>query len=215
MNLPLKRQPPLTGRSERKRQSVLAAATETFLKSGYLGASMDEIAASSGVSKQTIYKNFGSKEALFIEIVRRLTHAADVRVHTAPPEPTDVAAVERYLFDYAFRQLSIVLTSELMQLRRLVIGEAARFPELGKALYERGPKRAVSVLAGVFERLNARELLDCPDATVAATNFNWLAMAEPVNRAMFLTDDQLRPQDELRDVAREAVRVFLAAYGRR
>ena len=55
--------------SGRKRLSVLAAATETFMNSGFLGANMDEIAAASGVSKQTVYKNFGSKEALFIEVV--------------------------------------------------------------------------------------------------------------------------------------------------
>ena len=57
------------GRSARKRRAILDAATEVFLKSGYLGTNMDEIAALSSVSKQTVYKHFSSKEALFIEIV--------------------------------------------------------------------------------------------------------------------------------------------------
>ena len=58
-------------RSARKRQAILEAATEIFLINGYLGTNMDEIAGRSAVSKQTVYKHFSSKEALFIEIVSR------------------------------------------------------------------------------------------------------------------------------------------------
>ena len=199
--------------SGRKRLSVLAAATETFMKSGFLGANMDEIAAASGVSKQTVYKNFGSKEALFIEVVTAMMSDADQRVHTAPAEPESHKALERFLFDYAHRQLSVALTPDLMQLRRLVIGELARFPELARILHERGPQRAITVLSGIFERLQAKGLLDCPDPILAATNFNWLFMAEPVNRAMLLGDKGLPSDADMQRYATEAVRVFLKAYG--
>ncbi|KKC31720.1 TetR family transcriptional regulator [Devosia psychrophila] len=199
--------------SGRKRLNVLAAATETFMKSGFLGANMDEIAVASGVSKQTVYKNFRSKEALFIEVVTAMMGEADLRVHTAPMEPDSMETLERYLFAYAHRQLSVALTPALMQLRRLVIGELARFPDLARILHERGPQRAISVLADVFKRLEAQGLLTCPDATLAAIHFNWLFMAEPVNRAMLLGDDGLPSDAEMRRFAKEAVRVFLAAYG--
>ena len=63
-------------RSAQKRRAILDAATEVFLKCGYPGASMDEIAALSSVSKQTVYKHFESKEALFVEIVTSMTDAA-------------------------------------------------------------------------------------------------------------------------------------------
>lgn len=199
--------------SGRKRLNVLAAATETFMRSGFLGANMDEIAAASGVSKQTVYKNFGSKEALFIEVVTAMMREAELKVHTAPAEPDSMDALEGYLFDYAHRQLSVALTPTLMQLRRLVIGELARFPELARILHERGPQRAISVLADVFKRLEAKHLLSCPDPRLAATNFNWLFMAEPVNRAMLLGDPGLPSDTDMRRYAKEAVRVFLKAYG--
>src|SRR5450755_2546846 len=56
-------------RSARKRLAILDAATTIFLRQGYLGTSMDEIAARAGVSKQTVYKHFADKERLFVEIV--------------------------------------------------------------------------------------------------------------------------------------------------
>jgi AcrR family transcriptional regulator len=202
-----------SGRSAQKRKAILSAATEIFLKSGYLGTNMDEIAALSEVSKQTVYKHFSSKEALFIEIVTSMTGNAGDSVHNQIADMPDEADVADYLLDYATRQLLIVLTPRLMQLRRLVIGEVSRFPELAKVLYERGPQRAMTAIAAAFARLAERGVLDIDDPMAAASNFNWLVMAEPVNRAMLLGDDAIPTEAELRRHAAEGVRVFLTAYG--
>ena len=141
------------GRSARKRRAILQAATEVFLRDGYLGTNMDEIAALSEVSKQTVYKQFESKEALFIEIVSSMTDAAGDIVREEVAELDDTGDVAGYLRDFAYRQLTGVLTPRVMQLRRLVIGEVSRFPALAKVLYERGPARAIDALATVFRRL--------------------------------------------------------------
>ncbi len=202
------------GRSERKRRAILEAAEEMFLRNGYLGTNMDELAARSQVSKQTVYKHFGSKEALFVELVTTMTDAASNRVHDEVPDPADADELPAYLERYAERQLATVMTPRLLQLRRLVIGEVARFPELAEALYERGPKRAIAALAAVFERLAGPGMLDVDDPLAAATQFNWLIMGEPVNRAMLLGDRAIPSESELRDQARAGVRVFLAAYRR-
>lgn len=201
-------------RSERKRRAILDAATEVFLKNGYLGASMDEIAELSAVSKQTVYKHFGSKEALFVEIVTTMTNEAGDLVHDDLPHPEDDEDVAGYLRRYADRQLRVVLTPRLMQLRRLVIGEVSRFPELAQVLYENGPMRAITALATSFERLAERDLLVIDDPMVAASHFNWLIMAAPVNRVMLLGDDAIPTEAELRQHAAQGVRVFLAAYGK-
>jgi AcrR family transcriptional regulator len=202
-------------RSARKRKAILDAATEVFLKSGYLGTNMDEIAALSGVSKQTVYKHFSSKEALFIEIVTSMTDNAGDVVRNEVAELDEGGDVAEYLVDYAYRQLKVVLTPRIMQLRRLVIGEVSRFPELAKVLYERGPARALATLGAMFERLAARGLLTIEDPAVAASHFNWLVMSAPLNQAMLLGDEAIPKPAELRRHAAEGVRVFLAAYGRR
>jgi TetR/AcrR family transcriptional regulator, mexJK operon transcriptional repressor len=194
---------------------ILDAATEIFLRDGYLGTNMDEIAAVSEVSKQTVYKHFVSKEALFIEIVSSMTDGAGDIVRHDVAELDDGGDVAGYLVDYAYRQLTVVLTPRLMQLRRLVIGEVSRFPELAKVLYERGPRRAMNALASAFERLAARGLLAIEDPQVAASQFNWLIMSAPLNQAMLLGDAAIPGPAELRSHAREGVRVFLAAYRKR
>src|SRR5215469_7834444 len=152
------------GRTARKRKAILEAATTVFLRDGYLGAGMDEIALLADVSKQTIYKQFASKEALFIEIVAGLTNEGSDKVHGDIPELAPGEDLHAYLEDYAYRQLNIVLTPRLMQLRRVVIGEAGRFPQLGKALYESGPSRAMAAMATTFQRLADRGLLRFEDA---------------------------------------------------
>jgi len=208
------RAPEETSSSERKHQAIVEAAKELFLKGGYLGTNMDEIAAASEVSKQTVYKHFASKEALFVEIVNSMTNTAGDTVHNQIPELEEGGDVASYLADYATRQLTVVLTPPIMQLRRLVIGEVGRFSELGKVLYERGPERAINMLAALFERLAERGVLAIDDANVAASHFNWLVMSEPLNRIMLLGDEAIPKTAELRRHAKEGVRVFLAAYGR-
>jgi AcrR family transcriptional regulator len=209
-NAPSKDKP--LSRSERKRRAILDAAAEIFLQHGFLGTSMDDVAARAAVSKQTVYKQFASKEALFVAIVRSMTGQAGGRVQSEMRDPQDREQLAAELLAYAERQLTIVMTPRLMQLRRVVIGEAVRFPELGQALYDGGPGRAIAGLSEAFTRWADRGLLVIDSPLAAATHFNWLVMGEPVNRAMLLGDKAIPGKAALRRHAADAVRVFLAAY---
>jgi TetR/AcrR family transcriptional regulator, mexJK operon transcriptional repressor len=205
--------PAVPARSERKRRAILAAAEELFLRHGYLGTSMDELAELSNVSKQTVYAHFGSKEALFVELVSSMTGGAGDALHDLDVEPAADGDVAGYLEQYAAGQLAIVMTPRILKLRRLVIGEVGRFPALARALSENGPQRAIRSLAVAMTALRDRGLLDFDDATQAATTFNWLVMGAPVNDAMLLGDDAIPSSEAQRRHAAHATRVFLAAYG--
>jgi TetR/AcrR family transcriptional repressor of mexJK operon len=125
----------------------------------------------------------------------------------------DSGDVEADLRELARRQLALVLQPRILQLRRLVIGEVARFPELGRTFYEQGPGRTIAALAATFERLAARGLLQLDDPLLAAAHFNWLIMSIPLNRAMLLGDDEPLAPADLGRYADTGVHVFLAAYG--
>jgi AcrR family transcriptional regulator len=203
-----------TTRTDRKRAAILDAAQELFLREGFSGTSMDEVAALAGVSKQTVYAQFDSKEGLFTAMTGGMTGAAASAVQTGLGEWRGGTTLAEHLTAYALRQLEVPRSPKLMQLRRLAIAEAGRFPQLGKALHDGGPGRAIAGLAEAFARWHREELLHAPDAHAAATFFNWLVMAEPVNRAMLLGDAAVPDKAALERHAREAVRIFLAAYGR-
>jgi hypothetical protein len=109
----------------------------------------------------------------------------------------------------------MVMQPRLLQLRRLIIGEIARFPDLGKTFYDQGPGRTMDALANAFERLAERGLLALDDPRLAAAQFNWLIMSAPINQAMLLGKDKPPKKAELDRYVDNGVRVFLAAYGKR
>jgi AcrR family transcriptional regulator len=202
-------------RSARKRRAIFEAATTVFLSNGYLGTSMDEIAALARVSKQTVYKHFADKERLFSEIV---TAKVDEIANPNADEVLklgDTGDLERNLRRFARRQLRAVMDPRLLQLRRLVIGESGRFPQLGRLFYERGPGRTIDTLATMFERLASRGALELDDPRLAAAHFNWLVMSIPLNQAMLLGEDELATPTELNRYADAGVRAFLAAHRKR
>jgi TetR/AcrR family transcriptional repressor of mexJK operon len=205
----------LTSRTSRNRARILAAAETTFLKKGFLGSNMDEIAAAAGVSKQTVYSHFKAKEALFVEVVETMTGGGAAAHQERVSRPSPERSAEEYFFEFATQLLDIVLTPRLMRLRRLVIGEVERFPELGKSLYRRGPESSIQRLSEAIEFFIARGELVSTDARAAARFFNWFVMGGPTSDVMLLGDAAVPKQKEKHYHAAECVRIFLAAYGPR
>ena len=185
-----------------------------FLRNGYLGTSMDEIAALAGVSKQTVYKHYADKKRLFTEVVVSTVNQASDPVHAEVRNLADSGDLGADLRDLARRQLAMVLQPRLLQLRRLVIAEAGRFPDLGRIFYQQGPGRTIAALATTFEHLAARGVLHLDDPLLAAAQFNWLIMSAPLNHAMLLGEDGPPDPADLDRHAEAGVRTFLAAYGR-
>lgn len=205
---------PGRGPSLRKRQAILDAARTLFLQRGYAGTSMDDVAAHAQVSKQTVYAHFVDKTRLFTALIT--ADIADSRTSTHPL----IAAmphsdhVERDLRDFARAHLADVMQPELLRMRRMLIGEAERFPDLAQAWFRAGPERSCAVFATWFQALHDRGLLRVPDPALAAQHFNWLVLSIPVNTAMSVPlDGPVFTRHELDHYADEGVRVFLAAYG--
>lgn len=204
---------PSSPRARRMQARILAAAEAVFLSRGYEPASMDEIAATAGVSKQTVYAHFASKEGLFSAMTTGMIGQAVAARDAAAPMPEPEGDVAGFLHSYGMAQLATPADPRLMQLRRLAIAEAERFPDLGRQVWAAGPGAAIAHLAAVFARLDARGDLFVPAPDRAARTFNWLLMGGPTSEAMLLGAPQFASAEETTAHVDEAVRVFLAAYG--
>ncbi len=200
-------------RIERSRARIISAAADVFLAEGFLGATMDQIASRADVSVQTIYSRFGSKENLFEEVVGTLAGGAAQRIRGEVEHLPEGVSPEDWLLRFANEQLKAVLTPRLMQLRRMVIGESARFPGLGVALYRQGPGRAIDRLTEALVKFSSQGLLSVADPSVAAKQFNWLLMGGPTSEVMHLGDGAIPDPRQMQKHARETVDLFLARYG--
>jgi TetR/AcrR family transcriptional regulator, mexJK operon transcriptional repressor len=202
----------LPGRSARKRQTILAAGQQLFLSNGYQGTSMDQVAATASVSKQTVYKHFGEKrELLFAIVTDALDSAAgSVREHIlALADSTDLDAdLTALAGDY----LRVVMQEPVVQLRRLVIGEANRLPELARLYYEHAPLRTLGLLADAFTALHNRGVLNVPEPSLAAEHFAFLIVGRPIDQALFDGAPAVLARVDVDSYARAGVDVFLAAY---
>jgi TetR/AcrR family transcriptional repressor of mexJK operon len=205
-------QPP-GGRSARKRQAIIEAATTLFLEQGYQGTSMDDIAAMAAVSKQTVYKNFADKQQLFSDIVLGAAARADEFIAALPRMLAGTDDLEAGLKALARRYLATVMQPRLLQMRRLIVAESGRFPDLARAYYERVPEHVMTGLAAQFGELADRGLLRIDDPAVAARHYAFLVLGLPLDRAMFLGPGHGTSAAELDRQADEAARAFLAAYG--
>ena len=210
-----------TSRSQRKRQAIIQAATEVFVRHGYLGATTDEVAARASVSKQTLYKYFADKEHLYAEVILDasvgvsdvLSGAAASTLQAGQDEQAgqDVRQALRALAD-SF--LSVLLQPDYVRLRRLVIAEADRFPDVGTAWFEGPFDRTLVILGEAMQRLADRGLLrNLSDPTRAAYQFAGLVMYQPMNQVMFAGTQAIPPADKLSRIADSAVDMFLATYG--
>ena len=201
------------GRSAYKRRAIIDAARTLFLRHGYAGASMDDIATLAKVSKPTVYKNFSDKSRLFTDLITgdiaRYDRPVDALILAMP----DSQDIERDLRLFARQQLATVMRPDLLRMRRVIIGEAERFPDLAQAWWDSGPELSYAMFARWFEAFGRRGLLRVDDPMLAAQHFNWLVLSIPLNKAMAC---QLDPPpftpEELDHYADEGVRAFLAAY---
>jgi AcrR family transcriptional regulator len=83
------------------RRRLLAGAAQVFRQSGYVSASVDDIARAAGVSRQTFYRHFDGKLAIAIEFFKaRRDEAMPLWDGLTESIAADPAAAKAWLLDY-------------------------------------------------------------------------------------------------------------------
>lgn len=199
-------------RGTRKRRVIARAAATVFVRDGYVATSMDEVAAVAGVGKQTVYNYFGNKEQLFLAVINEaISGVLEEFLATLATSFPGSEDLEGDLVRLGLILLTRVLDPELMAVRRLVIAEVGRFPQLGQAWYESGPGHLAIALSESLRQLAERGQLTIDDPVAAASNFNWLIVSRPQNMVLFGVVDRFTAA-EIEEFVASGVKVFLAAY---
>jgi TetR/AcrR family transcriptional repressor of mexJK operon len=143
-----------TPRAQAKRDAIHAAAQALFLRHGFAGTSMDAIALAANVSKQTLYRYYQNKEALFVAVLEQLAldHLAEPALLAARDMPMDSrTALEHALTLWAQLSITHILQPAYVGLLRLLIAELPRFPQLGARFFQAVPQQGAAFLRALLE----------------------------------------------------------------
>ncbi|WP_234051656.1 MULTISPECIES: TetR/AcrR family transcriptional regulator [unclassified Xanthobacter] len=192
-----------------KRRTIIDGARRVFFDKGFDGASMDEIARTSGVSKATIYSYFAGKVELFQALVEVDRRKSAERLFEYGPADSDAESLLKRIGE-SF--MSMMVSPEHIRLLRMVIGAAEQFPAIGQTFFEAGPCQGGQRLAALIARQVELGHLKVDDCEMAAFQFFNLCQGKLAKGLLFGTSQAPSP-DELKATVDGAVRVFLAAYG--
>jgi AcrR family transcriptional regulator len=194
-------------KSEERRQAILDIAAQIFNEVGVEQTSMSEISTRLGGSKATLYNYFSSKEEIFVEVM--LQHAGQQfeLVFGSLVESDDLPAT---LQRFGMRYLQTVLQPEIIAARRLIVYHAER-AKLGQTMYERGPKKGWTTVAGFFKTAMERKQLRQADGWLAALQLRGLLEAEWMEIRMLGVITSVTAA-KLRDSVERAVDAFMRIY---
>ncbi|BAQ64714.1 TetR/AcrR family transcriptional regulator [Geminocystis sp. NIES-3709] len=142
-------------KTEAKIEQILQGALSEFLTYGYLGTSMDKIAQTAGVSKQTLYTHFGDKEGLFKALIYEVTTKKFQLVWSKSLE----GKPEIVLKELAERIVNEVNDPQYLAFVHVIVTSAKTYPELGELFLENVAKPAMNILIKYFD--------DCADLNLA------------------------------------------------
>ncbi len=192
---------PLAGTHSATREAILAAALEVYSKHGFRGATTRRIAEAAGVNEVTIFRHFGSKEALLGEALRAL-HAPG-QVAPLPADPRDPAAE---LSEWSERQLAHLRDKRSMI--RTCMGEIEERPELMECAAS-GPQAAFVQLCEYLRRVREAGMSFTDfDERVAAITLMGALFSDAMGREMM---PEIYPPAE--EAARRYVELVLRAIG--
>lgn len=161
---------PTAEQADTLREALMHAALDAFMTRGFEGASLEAIAREAKIGKITIYRQFGTKEALFREVIvfarQSLREHVRTSITDAPPE--------QVLRGVIARLVAVVGQPDFVAVLRLIISEALRFPDIASDALKNSDF-ALGPLVDYLARLQAEGVIVIDDPHVAASQLAELA----------------------------------------
>ncbi|MDR1007259.1 MAG: TetR/AcrR family transcriptional regulator [Campylobacteraceae bacterium] len=196
----------LSPKEKARYDKLIDAASKVFLQYGFEKAKMCKIIKQAGGSFVTMYKIFGNKEALFVEVLSQKTEEIFSSIeHSAISYSENF---EDFLYDIGKKIIALSTTDDSIAFHRLIIYEGHKNnAKVGKLFFENAIKRTVSIVAKYFERERERGNISIEDPTLAAYQFLHL-LKEPFFLAEILGVDTNNPVFDVEKSLRQTVKIF-------
>ena len=149
-------------RAQQTRERLRGAAHRLFLQQGYQATSIDAILAEAGISsKETFYRHYVSKEALFVDVLSHLTmeqpgfseKLADL------PAPHDLASLQETFSQLSREILSMMCQPGYLPLVRMIISETPRFPQLGTLFFSTVTQRGLAIITALLQAAREQQII--------------------------------------------------------
>jgi TetR/AcrR family transcriptional repressor of mexJK operon len=193
-------------KSQVKRNAIIAAAGELFMEQGFDSTTMDDIANSADVSKQTVYSHFQSKEALFGASIENKVQEFDLTEEFFARN----ISCEAMMLDLAVHLNDLLTSDQPIKMFRLCAATAPTHPTLSKLFYENGPQNINKLVTNYLESQNKLGSLNIEDVDAAARQFTFMIKADAHHMLLF----NMRPPTKKKTAAylKSCVEVFMRAY---
>jgi AcrR family transcriptional regulator len=192
-----------------RRAAILDVARRSFFENGYAATTMSEIAAKLGGSKGTLWSYFPSKEDLFAAVLDDVTTEFRQQLSQVIELHEDLRSTLTRLCRHVVETLT---EPQFICLHRLINAEGGRFPEVGRILYERGPKNSRAIVAAYLDRCIEEGAMRPCDTSVAAGNLSALCTSGAHQKLVLNIIAKATPE-EIQADTENAAEVFLRAYG--
>ncbi|MBF7073750.1 TetR/AcrR family transcriptional regulator [Glaciecola sp. MH2013] len=154
-------------KSAEKRSSILCTASELFLRLGYDRTSMDAVAKSSGVSKQTVYSHFKNKDILYTSVIEQKCNEYRIEEDAICIE---TQGIEDLLNSIARNFVALLTDKSVIAMYSVVIGESKNNKRVAQLFYEAGPAHGNRLVRKLLASHPSTQL-NSEEAKEVATDF--------------------------------------------
>ena len=195
-------------RTQQTRERIRTAALRLFLQQGYLATSIDAILAEAGISsKETLYRHYANKEALFVDVLSHLTLSQpgiSAKLATLPT-PHDLPQLGQVLTQLSREILSLMSQPDYLPLVRMIIAEVPRFPQLGTLFFSTVPQRGLAIITALLREAREQQIIADLDLDAVAHTLLGGLLTYAITSLVFTGEEAHPPPLDRADAVVEVV----------
>ena len=188
----------------KKQKKIIETATTLFFEHGYSQTSLDQIIEQCGGSKQTLYRYFGDKKGILVEVITHCTEEIEAAFQFDSASDTPL---EEKLNQFGYEYLKALCSPKLLNVYRIIIAESRHDKELATFFLSRGPQHMHHLLVDYLQSQVNQGRLKLEDTNMACSQFLGALKGDFFHEALVGID--IPDEQNMKQHVAEAVKIFL------